>query len=134
MILTSAELRIGNYLCYTNDSDWKMMVQVVTIGKDFFYAEWDEIYPPLKCDTYEPIEITFELLTKIGFIDTANNGWGARLELNSTDELAWYKQDHSLRFQTKGSGFTRDFNVKYIHQLQNLFFVITGKELTFKTK
>lgn len=85
----------------------------------------------------EPIDLTFDVLSLCGFVDRANNGWGCRLSINSSDELCWYIQDapefgglgNTVRYQTKGSGFSRDFNVKYLHQLQNLFFCLTGLEL-----
>lgn len=85
-----------------------------------------------------PVPITRDfLINKCGFIDPANNGWGCRLPVNSVDELCWYLQDElnndiGIRYQTQGSGFSRNFNVKYVHQLQNLYFTLTGKELEIK--
>ena len=71
--------------------------------------------------------ITPELLQRYGFKVPAGNGWGYRMDVNSVDELCWYKQDGFLRYQTKGEGFTRSLeHIKYFHQLQNLYFSLTG--------
>lgn len=78
----------------------------------------------------EPIPLSYELLGKCGFIDPAKNGLGQRISVNSVDELCWYSQDNCLKYQTKGSGFSRDFNIKYLHQLQNIYFMLTMAELT----
>jgi hypothetical protein len=80
---------------------------------------------------YSPIEITEDWLIDLGFKDlsSVNNKMAYRLDVNSVDELCWYKQDNNVRYQTKASGFTRDFNIKYVHQLQNLYFALTGDEL-----
>jgi len=81
----------------------------------------------------EEVPITFDLLINAGFKDLShdNNKMGCRIEVNSSDELCWYRQDNRLRYQTKSNGFTRDFNIKYVHQLQNLYFALTGGELVF---
>lgn len=99
-------------------------------------TEYERLY--LGYDLAEPIPLTPEILEKCGFVDPSENGWGCRLSINSADELCWYRQDgpewgghgNTVRYQSKGSGFTRDFNVKYLHQLQNLYFALAGEELT----
>ena len=81
---------------------------------------------------FKSIELSMSLLVNsCGF---AKNGFGCRLYLNNTDELFYGTQDNVLRYQTRGSGFTRNFDIKYLHQLQNLFFSLTGKELEVAIK
>jgi hypothetical protein len=75
---------------------------------------------------YEPIPLTEEWLLKFGFEEF---GLSIRVDVNRGDELCFYTQEKRLRYQTKGSGFTRDYNILYVHQLQNLYFALTGQEL-----
>lgn len=85
------------------------------------------------------IPLTMEIVQKLGFVDYAKNGWGCRLYLDFTTELFYnseimYKGSPDagmVRYQSRGSGFTHNFEIKYLHQLQNLYYVITGKELQY---
>lgn len=86
-------------------------------------------------DQFNGIELSYDLLVdRCGFIDHAKNGLGCRIDVNSADELCFYVEDMELRYQTKGSGFTRDFGIKYLHQLQNMYYILTGKDLTITFK
>lgn len=114
------ELRSGNFVIDPSDGNEKE-TSIYQMGKH----QVDDTNT-----NYLPIPLNMELLqNKCGFIDYANNGWGCRLYINGTDELFFGIQDKTLRYQTRGSGFTRNFNIKYLHQLQNLYFVLTGEEL-----
>jgi hypothetical protein len=44
----------------------------------------------------------------------------------------WYYQNNKFRLNKNYSGFyySRNLDVKYVHQLQNLYFALTGEELT----
>lgn len=84
-----------------------------------------------------PIELTEEWLIKGGFEDISGdkNGIALRMMINKTDELAFWMNERFIRYQTRGSGFTRDFNksITHVHQLQNLYYYLTGgEELEFK--
>lgn len=87
-------------------------------------------YKTVLISDLSPIPITPEVLERCGFIKYGQTPFFSyRLKVNSLDELAWYSQDCELRYQTIGSGFTRNFNIKYLYQLQNLVFALTGQEL-----
>jgi hypothetical protein len=79
-------------------------------------------------DKIEPIPLTEEWLNKLGF---ELNGF-YRLQVTSFLELCWKPYDKTLNLQTKKNGFTEDSKVKYVHELQNLYFALTGKEITLK--
>ena len=77
-------------------------------------------------DTYEPIPITEEWLLKFGFekIIGSNesnftNGF-YNLFVNSLGEVNFY-------FFKEGDWYQK---IDYVHQLQNLYFALTGSELT----
>lgn len=81
----------------------------------------------------EPILLTSDVLMKCGFIDPAENGLAYRINIDSTDELCWYMNLGFIRYQTQGSGFTRYLqHIKYLHQLQNWWYMHTNTELNFK--
>lgn len=128
-MIDTKQLRIGNVIgrMVCRPPDWNKAVALEFLTPSlavFLFKNEEDVL-----STFVPVPITPELLEICGFVDHAGNGWGSRLQLNSTDELAWYKQDNSLKYQTQGSGFSRDFSIKYLHQLQNLFFALTGDEL-----
>ena len=120
------ELRVGNLLHYTNEEGWTHVVEVVTVGKYFFYAEGDEIYPPLKCITYSPIPLTPEILGKCGFVDgIIKLPFGKKLCIGSANNgtcIAYFGEQSE----------TLSRYCEHVHQLQNLFFTLTGEELEIK--
>src|SRR5580692_5258248 len=118
-MIDAKQLRIGNWIL----DDSKRPSQV---SADWF-AAFDMDFNHATNNTFIPI--TPDILLKVGFVDYANNGWGMRLYLNASDELFWGIQERKVKYQTRGSGFTRDFNIQFVHQLQNLYFILTEMEL-----
>ena len=111
------ELRIGN-LVYLVDKEkvWEIL----------------DGYEIDKCDENpftRPIPLTEEWLLKFGFeIKLDNFNWNAgigineigdfKLALRHTDNFGWFYK-------------SRCTPIKYVHQLQNLYFALTGEELTY---
>jgi hypothetical protein len=127
------ELRIGNIVNISED--WyrrnphlsKTPKQIIVdsinydglIGTSIYFANGYEIE-----DDLEPIPLTEERLLKFGF-DLIKSGcespsdWYFRHNnlTGSIDNLTWkYTHQHGLK-------------LKYVHQLQNLYFALTGEEL-----
>jgi len=108
------ELRIGNYLNFFD----KAFVKIVSIRKDNTYyieskKEHTTYYHVI--DAYEPIPLTEEWLLKFGFEKHLNifinkQGW------------CIYFENGILRWQS--------VILEHVHQLQNLYFALTGEELT----
>lgn len=74
---------------------------------------------------YKPIQLTEDILVKLGFEKN-----GGRLTLGR-----FTYDSNQRRFEIEG--YEYDFNgitfeASYVHQLQNVFFALTGEELTFK--
>lgn len=140
-MIKPTELRIGNYFhptSFANGVKFQATGIVYRVGSVNKFGDVEVIEPTeptkiFKAGEMAPITLTEEWLMALGFIDPSENGWGYRLPVNSADELCWYKQDNGIRYQTKGSGFTRDFGIKYVHQLQNLYYALTGEELRLKS-
>lgn len=121
------ELRIGNLINYNggqpededllNTVDWQDL-QWITERKDEFNS------------LHKPILLTEEWLVKFGF-DRINNSLTSRLYSNNVFEIMTngYIYHFWIYDNTEG-GF--EINIKNVHQLQNLYFALTGEELTIK--
>ena len=126
------ELRIGNYLslCGINYSvnEIKNSLQSIELKRKNTvnpklneYEECD-----LDCEQLEPIEITEKHITDFGFVSRNTD---RKFDLN----------DFSVKINKKGSAFFYFDNFCVagfgnVHQLQNLYFVLTCSELVFSTE
>jgi hypothetical protein len=105
------ELRVGNLLY--NES------VIVTIDARTIFDIWDN----KGLSKYKPIPITDTWLLKFGF-------------KFSKGLMTYYKNNHDVSLYASGiiefSPFGHAYNViniKYIHELQNIYFALTGDEL-----
>ena len=122
--MKATELRIGNYHYYHMDDKFDER------------KEWDEIcqidYGDLRIlftyednSEYKPIPLTEEWLLKFGFEKEGGYLWNCKL---------LGKQRFIENHLTKGYFETHyeSKHIQYVHQLQNLYFALTGEELTIK--
>ena len=128
--MKTSELRIGNYIeVYRKPEDKEMSVR--KIQSIFFYQ--DEYFVELVDDFVvniergiQPILLTEEWLLKFGFEKKIAN-----LFINAYMKDSFYltiREDGELFYEWNGG----NIHIKYIHQLQNLYFALVGKELSFK--
>lgn len=111
------ELRIGNYVYPKNDS-----------GKESQFGTVSAVYDRLVCvngnhgpydyHLLEPVQITEYILSKCKFV---KRKWG--------DTVVYYNPLMELDTYFRLNRVDYDVEVKYLHQLQNLYFDLTGKEL-----
>lgn len=122
--MNAKELRIGNLTYYTNPHS-DMIVQEVLTPKDLDYAF-----------SLDPIPLTEEWLLNFGFekvedlgdmiyYQIINKRRGFGVELNH-DEWVFYLYNN-IDYTPL---IYNEPHFKYVHQLQNLYFALTGKELT----
>jgi hypothetical protein len=117
-MLTANELRIGNLVCYHGDEDLPCLLDATDIKNIADkYMNNDEIH--------SPIPITEEILLKCGF----ELNYGGQLPdyiQRGGFVLFWYEEKLSANF-----GYMADLSVEiqYLHELQNLYFALTGTEL-----
>ena len=115
------ELKIGN-LIKRNGIFAKIEVinneldEVYFMGEDFYYSDF--------CCNIEPIPLTEEWLLK----------FGAELLYDNKYDFECYNFGY-FELTHKGYCFTFQSQqisepIKYVHQLQNLYFCLTGAELT----
>lgn len=118
-MIRANELRIGNYVNITYLLTGKNRVS--TIGCQDIVKINDHM---LQTFNYSPIAITKEWLLKFGFIPmhgTNGNHYRLGLHFIMIDGL------NDFYFML-GRGMT--IEIKYVHQLQNLYFALTQTELT----
>lgn len=115
--MDARELRIGNYV-YNRHGD------LHEIGYNCFNKF---AHPTMDGNPsgFAPIPLTEEWLTRFGFD-----------KINHITEGVLYKKDWlrisaSLNPEWRGAPIKRDA-VQYVHQLQNLYFALTGAELELK--
>lgn len=113
------ELRIGNYVYFHGDVEEINMV-------DGFGVIGREEQPLCSIDEVEPIPLTEEWLLRFGFEEE-----GESFNLNDFsieligDDGRWC----TYFFDTYHSVECSLSLIKYVHQLQNLYFALTGEEL-----
>ena len=121
--MKASELRIGNFI----QTDYEGILEVININSEGFdyvdcrkpnFKALGRFEVEVSCN---PIPLTEEWLIKFGFVS------------NSYQDRYENKAIHVECNKTRG--FTelwieRMPHIKYVHQLQNLYFALTGEELT----
>lgn len=80
-------------------------------------------------DRFEPIPLSEQRLIELGFAKHEKGWFWKNWGLNGTVIIVWMQPYERYGIQL-GEGRTRVLN--YVHQLQNLYYSLTGQELTFK--
>jgi hypothetical protein len=138
------ELRIGNYLSLLGEpfkvSEIRNALQEVELcrpdkqnPKTNEYEECD-----LDCEDLAPIELTEKMLLKFGFNTDYKKGYIGKdpEEACACDFVLSYP----YRMGEWQTYFAWEFDnykfqkLEYVHELQNLYFALTGSELVFSTE
>lgn len=137
-MIETSELRIGNSVLWNrhDESLENEVVEIYTIQRASVraYTEIEELSEMLlRYEDIEPIPLTEEWLVRFGFtydgvlIDML-------LEIEKYKFLGYdnkSKRVHCYHFKPTVQGANL-CECKYVHQLQNLYFALTGGELTIK--
>ena len=126
--LKATELRIENFI---NDNN-NFTMQVVGLFDDEVLLNFEGnegdvfVYTGKQLELLKPIHLTEDILVKLGFKKTANPrelkyGDYSILLLNEIRFVIYNYMENPPSVK-----------VSTVHQLQNLFFALTGEELTFK--
>ena len=134
--MKASELRIGNIIQYSEDS---VIFKVIGIHKYGLDVENDIETTYIELDQFEPIPLTEEWLLKFGFVKinhqmSLNDGsMTYHYELNG-DDRHWQLYFNGRVFSINESQLLRHhlYHNQYLHQLQNLYFAVTGEELKMK--
>lgn len=129
-MIDSKDLRIGNlvkYLSTKDGSDIYQTIQEVSIG--FVKCS------PLDCkhcgyigtpEKLYQIELTEEWLKRFGILKNEIETEGGLIKVFTDGGEVW------SGLGSYGLGYGFEFKISYVHQLQNLIYSLTGKELTLK--
>lgn len=106
--MEAKELRIGNWF-----KEYDEFRQVTYNTIRYLNNNEDE--------SYNPIPITEEILLKAGFSKKVDSIWS----IYTKDWIGLYKMDGTPYYEVDDT-YTK---IKSVHQLQNLYFALTGEEL-----
>jgi len=124
--MTARELRIGNYI----DRNGLMEVRVISQSGVKIYDHVNNIFPPTFFDFDEnikPIPLTEEWLLKFGFELLTDKKKGYKNTSYSHGIIPILLYWDGSRLSTT---FWQGNEMRFVHQLQNLIFALTGNELT----
>jgi hypothetical protein len=132
------ELRIGNYI--------SPLGRGVTVVEGL--CTWDGLiqssnFAERGIEDFEPIPLTEEWLLKFGFEDVDLNMSGSNWLVKEQKGL-WRQairiayseksEEWSLTLECVSPPTLSIVRLKYVHQLQNLYFALTGNELNIKSE
>lgn len=120
--MKASELRIGNLILVDGKIDEITGIKKSTV----FFSDGFQMFI---AGGIEPIPLTEEWLIKFGFNKTVDH---PRRKLYEHDDICplWFSDKQGITdFYASG---VRISECKYVHQLQNLYFALTGEELTIK--
>lgn len=125
--MKTSELRIGNYVNVIDDNG---KIKGVDTISNITLSGWETL---LGYEGIKPIPLTEEGLLKCGYIKVGEGDF--RLRVKSVDIYGDNNEsEFGVCFLGDGYFIVRHDNhglcyIKYLHQLQNLYFALTGKEL-----
>jgi hypothetical protein len=124
-MIKASELRIGNLVKYD-----KRVFEIDIIAHEFPTLNTAEFgIGVVDWNNIEPIPLTEEWLLKFGIDFTSEKEW---YHLTFTIKDLLFETSSSIKGFTYNLCFDNQINFQYVHQLQNLYFALTGEELTIK--
>jgi hypothetical protein len=119
--MKTTDLRIGNLVLSKG-----VPVQIEEIM-------WETVrycFGEFPIDYVEPIPLTEEWLLKFGFYETTKEHYVSGLYTLNKPDGFYINKETMCYCDIDYEGTTNDrIKIQYVHQLQNLYFALTGKEL-----
>ena len=133
--MKAQELRIGNFIMFSDDGT---IFTVGSIEENGYTVQNEEGTTWIEAEEFEPILLTEEWLIKFGFSKRDNSVsfsyyiGGNEITHDWLFDLTWLEKPE--RIGAPNAPFYRNgrHTIFYVHQLQNLYFALTGEELTLK--
>lgn len=114
--LQATELRIGNWYQYAGYIGITYsQVKAIKYNQFGLLSDFDGT----NFEICKPIQLTEEWLLKFGFLNRMKNG------ICIGECIGYY-----VNFYDAKGEFVRTLKIEYVHTLQNLYFALTGEELT----
>lgn len=139
--MNAQELRLGN-LVWNDVQKIPVAVDMKILNEQYYFDKGAPNY-----HSWEPIPLTYDWLVKAGFElrrkSVSLNVGGELFEYAeiTVKDLGEYSKRNFIIWHKKNTGWTIDGVVRNIelshfiqnvHQLQNLYFALTGQEIEFK--
>lgn len=124
--MNEKDIRIGNSLLLYGEA-----VKVTEIGfkNDDYYLRIEGKKNGYYIDQFEPIELSEDTLLNNGFKKRGMFWFDLYLDEITKLTLGWHP-DGRIDFEMSINKICFDIShIKYLHQLQNLYFTLTNKEL-----
>lgn len=134
MTLQANELRLGNYVnCPRQDQNPFRIDGIEFLNKNNCKVEmeWMPNFHPLTWELkdLQPMPLTEEIVKKTGFVQQLEPSiWFKKPFHLNLDSTWWWCIDGCF----EGEEGSKWREVKHLHQLQNLYFNLTGEELDVK--
>ena len=126
-MIAPQELRLGNFVNHNSFG----VSKIIGILENDLIVEYDGNNYWDDSKYSEPIELNEEWLQKLGFEKKAEHNF--RLKVLTRSIIHAYTHGKVEIELGNMSGYSFGYpQVYYVHQLQNLYFALTGKELTLK--
>lgn len=146
-MIKATELRIGNlvFAGKTRSGQSHYLAVVEQVLKDKAILDWPSRGPtpefgtkagPVDLSAIDAIPLAEEWLERLGWTKWSG-GYLVPLFENRPTSLIFSLDDTELRIMVMdGNGYVTCIakDVKFVHQIQNLFFALTGEELTIKER
>lgn len=120
--MEAKELRIGNFL---NGKQGHVIVTEIKTNNSVKIHDNTSVFSLGIC--LQPIQLTQEWLLKFGFFK--HEGWFKK------GNIVLHPVNNE--YYRTGTHYGREMctvKIEHVHQLQNLYFALTGEELTFKSE
>jgi len=124
-MIQANELRLGNYISFKDKQYKASMLGDLSVA---IAVNGSKDHEFIKCEELGPIPLTPEWLERCGFTSVKN---GVSLELNEQYQQICFLFKGPLSLEVDSCRMPL-YSVKYLHHLQNLFFALTGTEITIK--
>jgi hypothetical protein len=120
--MKASELRIGNWVSNYKDTPTQILEWT---GNDAYLTKGRKAYG---IKTSSPIPLTEEWLVKFGF-ESDHNDLVLFYKQHVLMEASWASRNIRTDEKYGWAIYLPNITIQYVHQLQNLYFALTGEEL-----
>ena len=134
--MEAKELRIGNYVIFRNEYFFKKekvgkvevrQITNKTVGINHVNFG-DLIAHDFDISEIEPMPIDSDFLSKLGFVCVQENEIWQKICNGTVSVVHYFGYKDKFMY---GFGSSPLLYFQHVHQLQNIYFAVTGEELTF---
>lgn len=121
------ELRIGNYIQDFECEPYYFKIEEI-IKRDYYWVSYRNESCSCIIDELQPIPLTEEWLLKFGFVEDSSLYFSKTLEPYC--QLFYNRKDKTICIGVRYEAGGTELKFLHVHQLQNLYFALTGEEIT----